>query len=160
MTWHWVDPVAGAVQAARVLREGGVLAVFWHAADLPPTLRAAMHELYSGALAGTPGAAMYAPGRTAADGYEVMLDRAGSGLEEAGGFAGPERWRYAWQRRYGVDEWLDQVPTSGGFARLPEAVQHAVLDGVRSVLSHDEAVVDGTFTVDHTTVLLAARRRF
>src|SRR3984885_16106882 len=27
--WHWVDPVAGAVKAAQVLRPGGRLAVFW-----------------------------------------------------------------------------------------------------------------------------------
>lgn len=155
MTWHWVDPVAGAAQAARVLRGRGVLAVFWHAADLPPTLRAALHDLYSRELAGTPGAGMYAPGRTAADGYEAMLDRAADGLTEAGGFAEPERWRYTWERRYTVAEWLDQVPTSGGFARLPEPVRHAVLDGTRAAL---EEVGDGAFTVDHTTVLLAARR--
>jgi len=29
--WHWVDPVAGAVKAAQVLRPGGRLAVFWNA---------------------------------------------------------------------------------------------------------------------------------
>jgi SAM-dependent methyltransferase len=28
--WHWVDPVAGAVKAAQVLRPGGRLAVFWN----------------------------------------------------------------------------------------------------------------------------------
>lgn len=158
MTWHWVDPVAGAAQAARVLRDQGVLAVFWHAADLPPTLRSALHDLYSRELAGTPGAGMYAPGRSAADGYEAMLDRAEAGLVEAGGFGTPQRWRHAWERRYTVEEWLDQVPTSGGFGRLPEPVRRAVLVGVRSALEQDEAVTDGAFTVRHTTVLLAARR--
>ncbi|MFI9485288.1 class I SAM-dependent methyltransferase [Promicromonospora sp. NPDC052451] len=158
MTWHWVDPVAGAAQAARVLRDDGVLAVFWHAADLPSALRSALHAVYSRDLAGTPGAGMYAPGRSAADGYEAMLDRAQDGLDEAGGFAVPERWRYTWQRQYTVADWLDQVPTSGGFARLPEPLRHAVLDGTRSALENELAGEDG-FTVDHTTVLLAARRR-
>ncbi|WP_020015820.1 class I SAM-dependent methyltransferase [Promicromonospora sukumoe] len=158
MTWHWVDPVAGAAQAARTLRDRGVLAVFWHAADLPPTLRAALHGLYSRELAGTPGAGMYAPGRSAADGYEAMLDRAEAGLAEVGGFGTPQRWRHASERRYTADEWLDQVPTSGGFGRLPEPVQRAVLAGVRGALEENEAVTDGAFTVRHTTVLLAARR--
>ncbi|MFE7504954.1 class I SAM-dependent methyltransferase [Promicromonospora sp. NPDC057488] len=158
MTWHWVDPVAGAAQAARALRDRGVLAVFWHAADLPPSLRSALHGLYSRELAGTPGAGMYAPGRSAAQGYEAMLDRAEAGLTEAGGFGTPQRWRHAWERRYTVEEWLDQVPTSGGFGRLPEPVRRAVLAGVRSALEQDEAVTDGAFTVRHTTVLLAARR--
>src|SRR5580693_9549491 len=34
--WHWVDPVTGAAQAARVLRPGGRLAPFNHVFQLPP----------------------------------------------------------------------------------------------------------------------------
>src|SRR5919108_1087957 len=30
MTWHWVDPVAGAAKAAQALRPGGRLALFWY----------------------------------------------------------------------------------------------------------------------------------
>src|SRR5215471_4060471 len=33
--WHWVDPVAGASQAAAVLRPGGRMALFWNALDPP-----------------------------------------------------------------------------------------------------------------------------
>ena len=36
--WHWVDPVAGPVKAAQVLRPGGRLAAFGHAFQLPPDL--------------------------------------------------------------------------------------------------------------------------
>ena len=36
--WHWVDPLAGAAKAARVLRPGGVLAPFHHSAHNPPWL--------------------------------------------------------------------------------------------------------------------------
>ena len=38
MTWHWVDPTAGAEQAARVLRPGGRVALFWNAFQVPPQL--------------------------------------------------------------------------------------------------------------------------
>ena len=34
-SWHWVDPVAGAAKAARVLRPGGRLAVFWNVVPAP-----------------------------------------------------------------------------------------------------------------------------
>ena len=36
--WHWVDPVAGAAAAARALRPGGRLALFWNAVQPPPAL--------------------------------------------------------------------------------------------------------------------------
>src|SRR5690242_2498239 len=29
-TWHWIDPETGAVQAARALRPGGPLVLFWN----------------------------------------------------------------------------------------------------------------------------------
>lgn len=31
--WHWVDPVRGAAEAARVLRPGGVLGLVWNVRD-------------------------------------------------------------------------------------------------------------------------------
>src|SRR4029453_7083411 len=34
--WHWVDPVAGAAKAGRILRPGGVLAPVGHVSQLPP----------------------------------------------------------------------------------------------------------------------------
>src|SRR3984885_12299925 len=36
--WHWVDPVAGAAKAARVLRPGGLIAPFHHVFQTPPAI--------------------------------------------------------------------------------------------------------------------------
>lgn len=32
-SWHWVDPTAGALEAARILRPGGVLGLVWNIRD-------------------------------------------------------------------------------------------------------------------------------
>lgn len=40
--WHWVDSVAGAAKAARVLRPKGGLAPFGHVYQLPPTVAEAL----------------------------------------------------------------------------------------------------------------------
>ncbi len=45
-SWHWVDPVAGAAQAAEVLRPGGLLAVFWNTGQPPADLGEAFAEVY------------------------------------------------------------------------------------------------------------------
>src|SRR5690348_10002778 len=44
--WHWIDPDAGAAKAARALRPGGVLAIFWNAGLPPASLTAAFAEIY------------------------------------------------------------------------------------------------------------------
>src|SRR5215472_11744782 len=44
--WHWVDPVAGAAEAAQALRPGGRLAAFWNAFQPPPLLGEAFAEVY------------------------------------------------------------------------------------------------------------------
>src|SRR5690242_6168307 len=37
-SWHWIDPVAGAVKAAQVLRPNGRLAIFGHVFEPPVEL--------------------------------------------------------------------------------------------------------------------------
>jgi SAM-dependent methyltransferase len=44
--WHWVDPVAGAAKAARLLRDGGLLAPFHHVFQTPPELLDALISSY------------------------------------------------------------------------------------------------------------------
>lgn len=45
-SWHWVDPVAGAAKAARVLRPGGLLALFAHAYAPPPSVAEAFATVF------------------------------------------------------------------------------------------------------------------
>lgn len=51
-SWHWVDPVAGTAEAARVLVAGGVLGLIWNFLDEAhpgiAAVEAAMHALHDG----------------------------------------------------------------------------------------------------------------
>jgi len=140
--WHWVDPVAGARKASRVLRPGGTLTLFWHVFEPPAEVRAAFRRATEDSSIGN---------RPALDAYEEMMTTAADGMRDAGGFGVPERWRFDRERTYTKEQWLDLLPTTGGLTRLPADKLAEVLDAVGA------AIGDG-FTTTFTTVAISARR--
>ncbi|WP_239101602.1 class I SAM-dependent methyltransferase [Microbispora amethystogenes] len=151
--WHWVDPVAGAVKAAEVLRPGGRLAAFWHVFEPPTALAGALAEVYRRVIPGFPPQES-GPPKTALDGYRPLLARAADGIREAGAFGEPEEWRFDWQRFYTRDEWLDQLPTSGILTRLPPDTLSEMLAEVGAAID----AIGGGFTMAYATVVVTAAR--
>jgi len=151
--WHWIDKVAGAAAAARALRPGGRLALFWNAFQAPPGLA----EVFSGAVRrAMPDLPFRLPpdARSAADVYVAGFGRVEDGLREAGGFGDPERWRFEWEWTYTRDAWLDQMPTIGTLTTAPK-------EAVAQALAEAGAAVDaagGSFVAQYTTVVLTAVR--
>ena len=150
--WHWVDPVAGAATAARALRPGGRLALFWNAFQPPPDLAEAFAAALNRALPDSP---FRLPAHTsAADVYLSGFGKVADGLREAGGFGDPERWRFEWEWTYTRDAWLDQMPTTGVLTTAsPEAVAE-VLAGAGAAID----AAGGSFVAQYTTVVLTAVR--
>jgi SAM-dependent methyltransferase len=148
--WHWVDPVAGAAKAARVLRPGGLLAPFWHVPQPPPEVSEALAAAYERVVPDSP-FDLRSAGR-GLDGYQVLLTKAADGIVEVGRFSEPQQWRFDWEQTYTRDEWLAQLPTSGALAVLPADKLARVLDGVG-------AVIDERFTVPYATVAVTAVTR-
>jgi SAM-dependent methyltransferase len=153
-TWHWVDPVVGAARAAEVLRPGGRLALFWNALEPPAALADAFAEVYRQILPQSPRAAVPATTMSAPDGYSMMVTKAAAGIQEAGGFSETEEWRFDWERSYTRDEWLDQLPTSGGLTQAPPEKLEQILTSIGAAID----AVGGTFTARYTTVVGTATR--
>jgi SAM-dependent methyltransferase len=147
--WHWVDPVAGAAKAAEALRPGGLLAVFWNVFQPPPEVADAFAAVYREFLPDLPVQMFTQP---ALDIYTAMFVKAEEGVHAAGGFGEPERWRTDWARPYTRDEWLELVPTHGGFSRFPPDKQAALLAGLGTAIDD----VGGVFTMDYATVAVTA----
>jgi SAM-dependent methyltransferase len=145
--WHWIDPVAGAAKAARVLRPGGVLAPFGHVYELPSSVAEALASAYRRAAPDSPLSLDGQRAGSILDAYQALYARAADGIREAGGFGEPELWRYDWKREYTRAELLDLVSTSGGLTSLPP-------DKVAEVLAAVSRAVDelgGGLTVPHAT---------
>jgi SAM-dependent methyltransferase len=153
--WHWVDPVAGAAKAARVLRPGGVLAPFGHVFELPPPIAAALAAAFRRVAPDSPIVLNERPPGSILDAYRGLYERAADGIREAGGFGEPELWRYDWERQYTRDELTELVSTSGGLGTLPP-------DHVAGVLAAVGAAVDdwgNRVTLPYATWGLTAVRR-
>jgi SAM-dependent methyltransferase len=150
--WHWVDPAAGAAKAAAVLRPGGRLAVFWNAFDPPQDLRHAFGQVYRQALPDSPSTGFWA--RPAVEAYRAGCARAAEAIRQTGAFGEPEEWLSSWERPYTRTQWLDLVPTTGGFTRHPEAIQRQLLDGLGAAVD----AAGGTFTMCYTTIAVTAAR--
>jgi SAM-dependent methyltransferase len=149
--WHWVDPVAGAAKAAGVLRTGGQLAVFWNIFQPPPGLSEAFAAVYRRVLPDSPFARGLAPGLGA---YSGQFTKTTDGMRAAGGFAEPEQWQFDWERSYTRDEWLDLVPTSGGYSQFPPGTLEDLLAGIGAAID----AAGGSFTMGYAAVAVTAAR--
>ena len=151
--WHWVDPVAGAAKAAAALRPGGRLAVFWNVFQPPAELGQAFAETYrqalSDLLADLPSGLWDRPLLGI---YETMGAKAAEGMRQTGAFGEPEQWYVEWERPYTRDEWLEQVPTFGGFSRIPPDRQQEILAGIGAAID----TAGGGFTMGFTTLAVTA----
>lgn len=148
--WHWVDPVAGTAKAARVLRPGGRLALFWHVFQLPPEVGAALAEVYRRVLPDSPFNRQAV--RPALEIYQEIFDKVGGAIRETGGFGEPEQWRFDWEQPYARDEWLDQMPTHGSLTQAPPDKQAEILAGVGAAID----AMGGGFTMPYATVAVTA----
>ncbi|HTX63175.1 MAG TPA: class I SAM-dependent methyltransferase, partial [Acidimicrobiales bacterium] len=150
-TWHWVDPIAGARKAAEVLSPGGRLAAFWNVFALPTELGAAVAAVYRRVLPGSPFSRGVSGGLEA---YAALFRTAADGIRQVRSLGDPDEWRFDWKRSYTKEEWLDQVPTSGGHNRFPDATLAELLAGLGDAID----VVGGSFEMRYTAVVVTAVR--
>jgi SAM-dependent methyltransferase len=152
MTWHWIDPAAGAKKAAGLLRPEGRLAVFWNVGQPPADLAGAFSEIYQRVLPDTPFA------RTPSDplaAYEQLFTKAASEIQQVGAFHQPQRWQFDWEQRYTKDQWLEQVPTFGGHSQFSPTKLAELLAGIDAAID----AIGGNFTMRYAAVAVTASRR-
>ncbi|ROQ63574.1 2-polyprenyl-3-methyl-5-hydroxy-6-metoxy-1,4-benzoquinol methylase [Streptomyces sp. 840.1] len=151
-SWHWVDPVAGAVKAAGLLRPGGRLAVFGHAYEPP----AEVAEPFAAALRrAAPDSPFNAgPARRPLSLYRAAYEKSAGVLRGTGRFEEPEQWRFGMRRTYTREQWLALLPTTGGLTRLGPDQLAEVLDAAGGAIDS----LGGRFTMDYTTFAVTAVR--
>jgi len=151
-SWHWVDPVAGAVKAARVLRPAGRLAIFGHVYEPPAEVAAAFAAAYRRVVPDAP--LPTPPARRPLDAYLAGYAKVADAIRRTGCFTEPEQWRFDRERAYPRDRWLELLATTGGLTPLPREQAARILDAVGAAID----AMGGGFTMVFTTLATTAVR--
>jgi hypothetical protein len=151
-SWHWVDPVAGAVKAARVLRPNGRLAIFGHVFEPP----AEVAEPFAAACRRVAPDSPFSdqPARRPLEMYQAGYAKIADQIRETERFNDPEQWRFDWEQSYTRDQWLDLLPTTGALTRLRPDQLTGILDAVGAAID----ALGGSFTMHYTTLATTAVR--
>lgn len=151
-SWHWVDPAAGAVKAAQVLRPHGRLAIFGHVFEPPAEVAEPLAAAYRRVAPDSPFSNQ--PARRPLDMYQAGYAKIADKIRETGRFDDPEQWRFDWEQSYTRDQWLALLPTTGGLTRLRPDQLAEILGAV----GHAIDALGGRFTMRYTTLATTAVR--
>ncbi|MGW4065167.1 class I SAM-dependent methyltransferase [Amycolatopsis sp. NPDC004747] len=149
--WHWVDPATGPAKAARVLRPGGLLAVFAHVFQPPAEVAKAFAEAYTRLQ---PDAPFAGETRSAEQMYDVMFTGFADAIAKEDALGAPARWRFEWEQSYTRREWLDFLLTTGGLTSLPPETLEQLLSEVGAAID----ALGGSFLLAHSTLAVVAEK--
>ena len=151
--WHWIDPVGGAIQAARVLRPGGRVAMFWNEGQPEPAMATVFADVYRSVDTGLPSVPYSTPAPASASGAsESSISTAIEGLRTASAFAEPTRKRFDWEAQVSRDDWLERVPLIRGHDRIPAERLAELLSGLGTAIDDH----GGSFTMRYATLAVLA----
>jgi SAM-dependent methyltransferase len=151
-SWHWVDPVAGAVKAAQVLRPAGRLAIFGHVFEPPAEVAEPFSAAYRQVVPDSPFSDQ--PARRPLDVYRAAYAKFADKIRETEQFHDPEQWQFDWEQSYTRDQWLALLPTTGGLTQLRPDQLTEILDAVGDAIDS----LGGRFTMQYTTLATTSVR--
>jgi SAM-dependent methyltransferase len=125
--WHWTRAESRYLLAARAMRPGGLLALFWNVTDWPrTTIRDDIDEIYR-----RHGMTSDNNRRT---GHSQPDDWPRLEMSTSPAFTGTEVRSYPWERTYSTSQWLDYIGSTSDHLVLPAARRTALLADVRQVI--------------------------
>jgi SAM-dependent methyltransferase len=151
-SWHWINPIEGAVKAAQVLRPRGRLAVFGHVYEPPDEVAGPFAAAYREVVPESPFGNQ--PARRPLEMYQALYASIADAIRNTEQFDPPQHWTFEWERVYTRDAWLALLPTTGGLTQLPPDKRAAILEAVGQAIDG----LGGTFTMHYTTLAATAVR--
>lgn len=143
-SWHWVDPVDGLREAARVLKPGGVVGALWSGPDPDSAFMAQARDLLTGSVAGAlPGAAGTLGAAAANPQPADQVLRIPEGLP----FSEPENEVFRWDMGLTADDLVGLLGTMSWVILMDDGARASLFATVRRMLG-EVLGVEGAVTVE------------
>lgn len=152
-SWHWVDPVTGALKAAKLLRPYGRLAIFGHAFEPPAEVAEPFAAAFRRVAPNSPFSNQ--PARRPLSTYQALYAKVADTIRRTERFDEPEQWLFEWEQPYTRDQWLELLPTTGGLTTLLPTQLAEIQDAVGRAIDS----LGGQFTMQYNTLAVTAVRR-
>lgn len=143
--FHWVDQAQGYAQAARALRAGGWLALFWNLSPQPAgSLCAELDAAY----------ARCAPDMKPAPDFRSLIAGRTAGIRACGLFGEPVVLEFPWVQRYSTADYLGLLGTYSDHILLPEDPRQALFGAIAEILDAHGGYIDRPY---HAVLYLAQK---
>lgn len=120
--------MAGALNAAEVLRPNGRVAIFGSVLESPPEVAEPFAAALRAVVPGSPFSNQ--PARRPVEMYQAMYAKVADSLRQTDQFREHEHWRFDWEQPDTRPHWQDLLPTTGGLTQLPPDQLTEILDTV------------------------------
>jgi SAM-dependent methyltransferase len=149
-SWHWVEPVSGLGEAARVLRDGGIMAALWTGPDPDGTF---MRQAQAALAQGGGDRILKATVTGDFTPQTVALE-----IPEGLPFEPPENRKFTWTLPLTADQIIGLLGTLSWIIVMPEDERQRLFETARRLL-RDFLVVEGDVTADVDFACNAYRAR-
>ncbi|KAB8145612.1 class I SAM-dependent methyltransferase [Chloroflexia bacterium SDU3-3] len=148
--FHWIDPALGYPKAARMLREGGAVAIFANKQPDPydTPFYIASQEVYRRVVPEWASPEAITP-------LATQIERDVAAIDATGCFAPVTVRTYPWSVRYTTEQHIKLFNTYSDFRDLPDPTRHALYQGLAELI---DTQFGGAITRSYIAVLYLARR--
>ena len=148
--FHWINPDIGYPKAHRLLRENGVIAVFWHLASIVEPTTELQQQIRSIYRTHAPQLDDYLTEAEAEELHQLRISQ----IQTQNLFRSPVTRVYRWQDEYSTQRYLQLMNSYSDFHSIDQSKRKAIMDGVAALI--DAAC--GTIMIPQEVRLYLARK--